>query len=105
MVEKWGAENIGMYTFTFTEDIGYKEASRRWNSFNTHVLSKRLNGDWVKVLELTKRGRPHYHVILCVPGIGKDAVITRLATKRDRSGEGIKWRWMAKGQKDSVLWG
>jgi len=94
-----------MYTFTFAEDIDYKEASRRWNSFNVHVLSKRYDGgDWVKTLELTKRGRPHYHVILHVPDIRKDAVITRHATKRDKHGEGIRWRWVAKGPKDSVLW-
>lgn len=104
MVEKWGLENVGMYTFTFSEDIDFKEASRRWNSFNTHVLSRRYDGDWIKVLELTKRGRPHFHVILHVVGIRIGAVITRLATKRDKFGEGIKWRWIATGPRDSVLW-
>ena len=75
MIENWGVDNVGMYTFTFSEDMGYKEASRRWNSFNTRVLSSRYDGDWIKVLELTKRRRPHYHFIVHVPGIRLHAKI------------------------------
>ena len=44
MVQKWGLDNVGMYTFTFAEDMDFKEASRRWNSFNVHILSKRYDG-------------------------------------------------------------
>jgi hypothetical protein len=70
IVERAGVDNVGMYTFTFPEDLSFLEASKRWNSFNTDVLSKRYpDGNWVKTLEITKRGRPHYHWVGVVPGI------------------------------------
>jgi hypothetical protein len=85
LVEKFGLENVGMYTFTFAEDLDFKEASRRWNSFNTRVLSKRYDGHWIKTLELTKRGRPHFHWIGHVPGIRVGCVMGAVARK-SRSG-------------------
>jgi len=53
------------------------EASKRWNSFNTNVLSKRYpHGNWVKTLEATKRGRPHYHWVGVVPGLRVGCIIS-----------------------------
>lgn len=86
MVETYGFDNIGMYTFTFAEDVTPEEAQRRWHSFNVNVLSKRYpGGHWVKVLELTKRGRPHYHWIGVVQGIRKGVKIETVSRPDGRA--------------------
>lgn len=82
LVKRVGLENVGMYTFTFAEHLSIEEAQRRWDSFNTHIISQRYpGGNWVKTLEMTKGTmnhpdplrrhppRPHFHWIGHVPGI------------------------------------
>ena len=84
LVEKFGLENVGMYTFTFPRDLTISEASDRWNSFNSNCLSKRHpGGNWIKTLELTKRGRPHFHWIGVVPGI-RDETYHHITFERPR---------------------
>jgi hypothetical protein len=103
LIDKEGLDNIGMFTFTFAEDVDYKEASRRWDSFNRNVLRQRYSGAWVKVLELTKKGRPHYHVIVVSPGIRIGADI-RSKPKYGQDGKPTgKKKWWAIARPGSRL--
>jgi hypothetical protein len=66
MVKLYGVERVLFATFTFTRDERCKdqrEASRRWNSFMTGWLRKRV-ADYIAVPERHRDGRVHFHAIL-----------------------------------------
>jgi hypothetical protein len=64
LVEKYGIENIGFLTLTFKEMItNAKESQRRFNSLNSHVISKRYTAT-IRVMERCKSGRIHYHLLV-----------------------------------------
>jgi hypothetical protein len=67
LVEKYGVERIGFLTLTFAQHIlDPKEAQRRYNSLNVHVLSKRY-AQVIRVIERQKSGRIHYHLLVVLP--------------------------------------
>ncbi len=69
MCDQHGIEKVGFLTLTFAEHIlDPKEAQRRLNSLNTHVLRPRY-GQVIRVLERQKSGRIHYHLLV---NIGAD---------------------------------
>ncbi len=62
-----GLERCGFLTITFAEDLTWEDAERRFNNYMRRVLGP-LFRDRIKVLEFTKRGRPHFHVIVLCSG-------------------------------------
>lgn len=62
-IERHGLEKIGFLTLTFPKHLSLKEAMRRFNSLATHFLDKHFVC-WVRVVEFTKDGRPHFHLIV-----------------------------------------
>ena len=66
--ELYGLENCAFLTLTFKENIiDHREASRRFDSLNTHFLS-RFYGEWVWARERQKRGAWHYHILIQCKG-------------------------------------
>jgi hypothetical protein len=66
-IKKFGFSNVGFLTLTFAEHIvDPKEAQKRWHSLKTHVLNKRYQGRWIRVIERQKSQRLHYHVLVSV---------------------------------------
>jgi hypothetical protein len=64
LVEKHGIERIGFLTLTFSDHVlCAREAQRRFNSLLTHIITPRYK-NWVRVLERTKSGRIHYHLLV-----------------------------------------
>ena len=60
----YGVENCGFLTLTFPDNVTcHKEASRRFNSMNTHYLGT-FYGEWIWARERQKRGAWHYHLIV-----------------------------------------
>lgn len=62
-IELHGVEKIGFLTLTFPKHLSLKEALRRFNSLATNFLDKHFLC-WVRVVEFTKDGRPHFHLIV-----------------------------------------
>jgi len=66
--ELYGIENCAFLTLTFPDNVKcHKEASRRFNSMNTHFLSA-FYGEWIWDRERQKRGAWHYHIIIQCKG-------------------------------------
>ncbi len=66
MCERCGIERVGFLTLTFAQHIvDAREAQRRLNSLNTHVLRPRY-GRVIRVIERQKSGRIHYHLLVNV---------------------------------------
>lgn len=65
-VDVFGLNNLGFLTLTFADNVTYfKEASKRFHSLRTHVLNVRYKA-YVKVMERTKKGRIHYHLLVAL---------------------------------------
>jgi hypothetical protein len=59
---------VGFFTLSFADHVTCaKEAGRRFNSLNTHVISKRYV-ETIAVLERMKSGRIHFHLLVVLPG-------------------------------------
>lgn len=58
--------HVGFLTLTFPDKVtDYKEASKRFDSFNTNYLSKSSHfGHWVRVPEQHKNGVWHFHLLI-----------------------------------------
>lgn len=64
LAKKYGIETLGFLTLTFADQVLLmKEASRRFNSLNTHVIRHRYERGIV-VWERQKSGRPHAHLLV-----------------------------------------
>lgn len=63
----YGRKNCGVFTPTFAEDLTVREAQRRIHNFSRRVLSE-LFGEYIRVREFTKRGRPHFHFVIDCKG-------------------------------------
>lgn len=63
-IEHFGIDNVGFLTLTFPDHvIDPKEAQRRFNSLRTNFL-KHHYPHYIRVIERTKSGRIHYHLIV-----------------------------------------
>jgi hypothetical protein len=61
---RYGVERLGFLTLTFAEHVTeMREASRRFNSLNTHVLKSRYERA-IGVWERQKSGRLHIHLVV-----------------------------------------
>jgi len=80
-IDRFGFDNCGFYCFTFKEAVEPKEASKRWNSLLTGVVRPKYGREFIKFTEPQRRGVPHYHVLLNVPGIRVGCEILRSAFK------------------------
>jgi hypothetical protein len=68
LIQRYGVERVGFLTLTFADHVlDPVEASRRYNSLRTGVLSKRY-AEVVKVFERQKSGRIHYHLLVVCEG-------------------------------------
>ena len=54
-------------TLTFADDIAFSESKRKLNIFFKLLKRKHESLKYIWVLELTKRGRPHYHCLINYP--------------------------------------
>jgi len=55
--------STGVLTITFGEHLSTKEAQNRLANFKRRVLKEHF-GESITVREFTKRGRPHFHVVI-----------------------------------------
>lgn len=63
-INKFGLNKVGFLTLTFADNVqDPKEAQRRFNSIRTNFL-KRLFRHYIRVVERTKAGRIHYHLLV-----------------------------------------
>jgi hypothetical protein len=67
-VDTYGINDCGFFTVTFDpkaypDGLTPRQAQERMHSFHTNVLSK-IFGEYVRVLEFHKDGRPHYHELV-----------------------------------------
>ena len=63
-----GIDRCAFLTLTFPDNVtDPKEASRRFNSMNTHYLGS-CYGAWIWARERQKRGAWHYHLVIECPG-------------------------------------
>lgn len=63
-IEHFGIDHVGFLTLTFADHvIDSKEAQRRFNSLRTNYL-KHYYQHYIRVIERTKSGRIHYHLIV-----------------------------------------
>ena len=63
-IQKVGITHVGFLTLTFPENItDHKEASRHYNSLNTHFL-KKFFGPRMLARERQSRGAWHYHILV-----------------------------------------
>lgn len=61
---RWGVERLGFFTLTFADPVKcIKEAQRRFNSLNTHVLKARYTHA-IGVWERQTSGRIHFHLVV-----------------------------------------
>ena len=61
---RYGVERIGFLTFTFSDDVKtIQEASRRFNSMNSHKLAGRYR-EWLSVVQRHKDNRIHFHLVV-----------------------------------------
>ena len=66
MAQKHGLKNIGFLTLTFPDHVtDMREAQRRYNSLNTHILRDRYQGT-IAVKERCKSGRIHFHLVVAL---------------------------------------
>ena len=77
-ITRFGFDNCGFYCFTFKEALEPREGSKRWNSLLTGVIRPRYGRELIKFTEPQRRGVPHYHVMLNVPGIRVGCDIRRM---------------------------
>jgi hypothetical protein len=64
LAELYGEERLGFLTLTHADGIKCtKENQRRWNSLATNELRHRYT-DYIAVVEFTKKGTPHMHLIV-----------------------------------------
>ncbi len=68
LVETSGLDRMAFLTITFAEDLTWKEAERRYNNFARRVLPALFPGGRIKVLEFTRAGRPHFHLVVVCQG-------------------------------------
>ncbi len=69
-VTLYGQENCGLFTVTFADDLTPQEAQRRVHNFWRRECSE-MFGEFMRVREFTKRGRPHFHLLVqCHGDIG-----------------------------------
>lgn len=67
LCRRFGVEKVGFLTLTFADHVTeVREASRRFNSLASNVLSKRYAAH-IRVLERQKSGRIHYHLLVVLP--------------------------------------
>jgi hypothetical protein len=67
LAKAFGLERLGFLTLTFADLVLIlKEANRRFNSLNTHVLKQRYERAIV-VPERQKSGRVHFHLLVVMP--------------------------------------
>ena len=78
-ITRFGFDNCGFYCFTFKEAVEPAEASKRWNSLLTGVIRPKYGREFIKFTEPQRRGVPHYHVLLNVPGIRVGCDIRRMS--------------------------
>jgi len=91
----FGVERLAFLTLTFADDVqDHQEASKRFNSFNTGVLSKRGFGPWVRIAERQASGKVHFHLVIVAP------VDIRTGYKPETGhGSGAGWIWLCRERK------
>jgi len=64
LAKQFGLERLGFLTLTFVENVyDIREANRRFNSLNTHVIKDRYERA-IAVVERQERGAVHFHLLV-----------------------------------------
>lgn len=85
-IEHFGIEHVGFLTLTFADHVtDPKEAQRRFNSLRTNYLKKHYP-NYIRVIERTKSGRIHYHLIVaCKEDIRRGLNFRQIAARNYKS--------------------
>lgn len=85
-IDHFGIDHVGFLTLTFADHVtDAKEAQRRFNSLRTNFL-KHHYPHYIRVVERTKSGRIHYHLIVaCKENIRIGLNFSQIAAKDYRS--------------------
>jgi hypothetical protein len=68
LAKDFGVERLGFLTLTFSDHVqDIREAQRRFNSLNSHVLRSRYQRA-IGVWERQASGRIHFHLVVVMPG-------------------------------------
>lgn len=95
LAAEYGIGHLAFLTLTFADDVQeLQEATKRFNSLNTGVLSKRGFGPWVRIAERQASGKVHFHLVIVVP---KD-IRTGYNAETGR-GSGAGWVWLTRERK------
>lgn len=94
-INKFGLNHVGFLTLTFADNVQCpKEAQRRFNSLRTNFL-KHTYRHYIRVVERTKTGRIHYHLLVATKeDIRRGLNFRQIAAKDYRSANNaIKRHW------------
>lgn len=94
-IEHFGIEHVGFLTLTFADHVtDPKEAQRRFNSLRTNYLKKHYS-NYIRVIERTKSGRIHYHLIVaCKEDIRRGLNFKQIAARNYKSANiNIRRHW------------
>lgn len=94
-IDRHGIERVGFLTLTFADDVKCpKEAQRRFNSLRSNFL-KHHYPQYIRVVERTKTGRIHYHLLVaCKENIRRGLNFRQIAARNYKSANAaIRGHW------------
>jgi hypothetical protein len=95
LAKEFGIERLGFLTLTFADPVlELKEANRRFNSLNTHVLKRRYRRA-VVVPERQKSRRLHFHLLVVLDADIRTGVDFEASKRRDyrSAGSALRAEW------------
>lgn len=94
-IDRHGIDCVGFLTLTFADDVkDPKEAQRRFNSLRTNFLKHHYK-HYIRVVERTKTGRIHYHLLVaCKENIRRGLNFRQIAARNYKSANAaIRGHW------------
>uniref|UniRef100_UPI003B968B6E rolling circle replication-associated protein n=1 Tax=Eikenella corrodens TaxID=539 RepID=UPI003B968B6E len=94
-IDRHGIDRVGFLTLTFADDVkDPKEAQRRFNSLRTNFLKHHYK-HYIRVVERTKTGRIHYHLLVaCKENIRRGLNFRQIAARNYKSANAaIRGHW------------
>lgn len=95
LIDRFGIDHVGFMTLTFSDHVTCPaEAQRRFNSLRTNFLKHHYK-HYIRVVERTKSGRIHYHLlVVCKDNIRRGLNFRQIAARNYKSAnQAIKRHW------------
>ncbi|MFD1245366.1 rolling circle replication-associated protein [Paralysiella testudinis] len=95
LIDRFGIDHVGFMTLTFADHVTCpSEAQRRFNSLRTNFLKHHYK-HYIRVVERTKSGRIHYHLlVVCKDNIRRGLNFRQIAARNYKTAnEAIKRHW------------